>query len=418
MKYLTTLLLLYSLNLFADVNTIEALYETTPIPAGLDSTDDIAIWLHPEDAAKSLIAGVSKTKPKAGNHAGIGLYNLQGRQIKYLEHDRLNNVDIKYNFNFGSKAIDIAVASNRDKKALSVFEISENSIRLLTDLPLLNQKGNPIDEEPYGICLSHSISSGAFYVFTPLKSGIIYQHELLYQKGVIVAQLVDVIDASVYLSEDQNQHLLEITLKEVILEKDLAKDELVKKLLKKLKHRFQIEGCVSDDENNILYYGMENLGVWKLALGKKPYQSSLIVEVQSAKSEINTDTLAAERPKFTTDIEGLALHYGPNGEGALLVSVQGLNEYAWIDRKTDRYLGSFKISYGNADPVTDTDGLEILSTPLGREYPSGILVVHDDHNTDDQGELQNANYKIINLGTVLDYFPALKYNSFLYNPRQ
>ena len=96
MRYFPALLLLYNLNLFAGVNTIEALYETTPIPAGLDSTDDIAIWLHPEDAAKSLIAGVSKTKPKAGNHAGIGLYNLQGRQMKYLEHDRLNNVDIKY----------------------------------------------------------------------------------------------------------------------------------------------------------------------------------------------------------------------------------------------------------------------------------------------------------------------------------
>ena len=50
MRYFPALLLLCSLNLFADVNTIEALYETTPIPAGMDSTDDIAIWLHPEES--------------------------------------------------------------------------------------------------------------------------------------------------------------------------------------------------------------------------------------------------------------------------------------------------------------------------------------------------------------------------------
>lgn len=417
MKYLVIILGCFCLNAYAELKTLDAVYETTPIPAGLDSTDDAAIWLHPQDPARSLIIGVSKTKPESGDHAGLGLYSLHGEQIDYLLHDRLNNVDLKYNFVYHDKPIDIAVASNRDKKALSVFQVSDHTIRLLADLPLLNKKGEPLDEEPYGLCLSQTEYSGSFYVFTPMKSGIIYQHELLYQKGALVTQFVDIVDASVFLSKEQNKHLIDITLNEVILEKDLAKDKLIEKLSKKLNHRFQLEGCVSDDENNTLYYGMENLGVWKLAINEKPYRAKLIAEVQRAKSELKPDLLATDRPVFSTDIEGLALHYGPNGEGALLVSVQGLNEYAWIDRETDRYLGSFKLSYGKTDPVTETDGLDILSSPLGNEYPFGILVVHDHHNTNDKGELENANYKIVNLELILGQFPALKFNHFKYKPR-
>ncbi len=418
MKYLVIFFVCFCLNASAEVKTLDAAYETTPIPAGLDSTDDVAVWLHPQDPARSLIVGVSKTKPKAGNQAGLGLYNLNGEQILYLHHDRLNNVDLKYNFAFADQQIDIAVASNRDKKALSVFQLSDKTIRLLADLPLLDQTGNPIDEEPYGLCLSNSGNNGVFYAFTPMKSGIIYQHEIQYKNGELITQLTKAIDTSRFLNEAQNKKLIDITLKEVILEKDYTIHKLIEKLSKKLNQRFQLEGCVVDDETQTLYYGMENLGVWKLALNEKPDQAKLIAEVQRAKSDLNLDTPAAELPAFTTDIEGLALHYGPEGKGALLVSVQGLNEYAWIDRKTDRYLGSFKLAFGSTDPVTETDGLDIMSTPLGKDYPAGILVVHDHHNTNEQGDLLNANYKIINLAPVLEHFPTLQFKNFSYNPRQ
>ena len=47
---------------FSSVPTFETNYETTPIPAGIDNTDDPAIWLHPTSAEKSLVIGVSKNK--------------------------------------------------------------------------------------------------------------------------------------------------------------------------------------------------------------------------------------------------------------------------------------------------------------------------------------------------------------------
>ena len=73
----------------AGVPTFETNYETTPIPAGIDDTDDPAIWLHPSAAEKSLVIGVSKNKTSTGGQAGIGIYNLKGELVKYIYHDRL-----------------------------------------------------------------------------------------------------------------------------------------------------------------------------------------------------------------------------------------------------------------------------------------------------------------------------------------
>ena len=122
-------------------------------------------------------------------------------------------------------------------------------------------------------------------------------------------------------------------------------------------------------------------------------------------------------PRVISDVEGLALLHGPNGQGALIVSVQGLNEYALFDRKTDRYIGSFKLNHGSSDPVTETDGLEIISTPLGPDYPNGLLVVHDHTNTNSNAQVLNANYKLKSLTEILDLFPALEFEGFEYNPR-
>lgn len=75
------------------------------------------------------------------------------------------------------------------------------------------------------------------------------------------------IDASAFVAREQDQHLIDIAVREVMHEKALPTDELATELSEELRDRFQLEGCVVDDEKEILYYGMENLGVWKLHLG-------------------------------------------------------------------------------------------------------------------------------------------------------
>ena len=403
---------------FAGVPTFETNYETTPIPAGIDDTDDLAIWLHPAAAEKSLVIGVSKNKKAAGGQAGIGIYNLQGELIKYLLHDRLNNVDVRYNIASGSKYIDLAVASNRDRKALSIFSVSNNNIQLVQDIGLRAEKNKIISEEPYGLCLWKSKQDGRLYSFSPMKSGFIYQHAINYRNGQFVLSHIRTIDTAKYLTRPVEQHLINVTVNEAAWEDDLDKDELIEEITEELRDRFQLEGCVVDDTNSTLYYGMENLGVFKLNLiAHKNERPVLITKVLKAKSEPGSDLIKEGTPRVISDVEGLAILHGPDGQGALIVSVQGLDEYAIFDRKTDRYIGSFKLSHGDSDPVTETDGLDILSTPLGPEYPNGLLAVHDHMNTNDKKQVLNANYKLKSLTEILDYFPSLKFEGFEYNPR-
>ena len=402
---------------YALVPTFETNYETTPIPAGIDNTDDPAIWLHPTAAEKSLIIGVSKNKRSTGGQAGIGTYNLKGELVKFISHDRLNNVDLRYNIASGAKIIDLAVASNRDRRALSLFSVSSNSIRLLQDIDLRAANNKKITEEPYGLCLGQNKQNGRLYSFSPMKSGLIYQHAIYFENGQFKLRHIRTIDTAKYLTRSADQHLIDVTVNEVVWESALEKDELIAEINEELHDRFQLEGCVVDDTNNTLYYGMENLGVFKFNLNarKRPV---LIAKVLKAKSEPGSDSIKEGIPRVINDVEGLALLHGPNGQGALIVSVQGLNEYAFFDRKTDEYIGSFKLAHGAGDPVTETDGLDIISTPLGPEYPDGLLAVHDHLNTNSNKQVLNANYKLKSLTEILDFFPSLKFAGFKYNPRR
>lgn len=398
----------------AKIPTIQAKSETTPIPAGLESSDDAAIWLHPTNSSKSLVLGVSKNKIKDGGKPGLGVYDLEGKEKQYIYHDRLNNVDVRYNI--GVNGNDIAAASNRDKKAISIFEVNASGATLKADLPITTGDNLLITEEPYGFCLGRPMQSGKLFAFSPMKSGLIYQHEIHYNEGKYSTTLVNIIDTASYLDEKTDQYLIEIILKETIWEEDLPTAELIQELSEDLAERHQLEGCVFDDEKNQLYFGMENLGIFKINL-KNIQDAKLIAKVQKAKSEPNSDILNPDLPRVINDVEGMSLHLGPNGKGALIVSIQGLDEYAFFDRKDDSYIGSFKVDHGRRDPVTETDGLDLLSAPLGQNYPFGILVLHDHHNTNINGEILRANYKIVSLGDVFEYFPSLRFENFVYDPR-
>ena len=403
----------------AGVPTFETNYETTPIPAGIDDTDDPAIWLHPSAAEKSLVIGVSKNKKSTGGQAGIGIYNLKGELVKYIYHDRLNNVDLRYNIVYGSEIIDLAVASNRDKQALSLFAVSDNDIRFIQDIDLRAEDNNKITEEPYGLCLGKNKQNGRLYSFAPMKSGLIYQHAIYSKNGQFKLRHIRTIDTARYLSRPVDQHLINVTVNEVVWESDLEKNGLSTEINEELRDRFQLEGCVVDDTNNTLYYGMENLGVFKFNLNaRKNDWPVLIATVLKAKSEPGSDSIEEGVPRVINDVEGLALLHGPNGQGALIVSVQGLDEYAFFDRKTDKYIGSFKLDHGAGDPVTETDGLDITNAPLGPEYPNGLLVVHDHMNTNGNKQVLNANYKLKSLTEILNFFPSLEFEGFKYNPRK
>jgi 3-phytase len=139
------------------------------------------------------------------------------------------------------------------------------------------------------------------------------------------------------------------------------------------------EGCVIDDEHGQLYAAEELKGIWRVALGDTSgAERTLIDEIVKRGAPTSGAGLVA-------DVEGLALWNGPDGFGYLIASVQGQSRYAVYDRRApNAYRGSFTIGAsadGKADTVSGTDGIEVLSAPLGPDFPRGLFVAQDDENT-------------------------------------
>jgi len=155
---------------------------------------------------------------------------------------------------------------------------------------------------------------------------------------------------------------------------------------------------VIDRETGIVYVAVEEeLGL--VRFGAEP--------TDPAEIEVVADI---DAPFFTPDLEGVAILYGRDGAGALVVSSQGDASFAAFDRETYEYLGSFAIgSDGTIDGVEESDGLDIFAAPLGESFPNGLLVTQDGSNAPqvvrgdpEDGEIQNfnVNFKLTDLADV------------------
>jgi 3-phytase len=94
-------------------------------------------------------------------------------------------------------------------------------------------------------------------------------------------------------------------------------------------------------------------------------------------------------------VEGLAL-YKKGKAGYLLASSQGNFSYAVFERTgNNAYVGSFKVVDGEKiDGVEETDGIEVISVPVGQAFPQGMFLAQDGYNYN-QGKLQRQNFKLV-----------------------
>jgi 3-phytase len=76
--------------------------------------DDPAIWISPNDRGQSRI--VTTTKSTLG--AGLGVFDLSGKLLQTIPANEPNNVDVIYNFQAGSRKIDLAYAACRGDNTL------------------------------------------------------------------------------------------------------------------------------------------------------------------------------------------------------------------------------------------------------------------------------------------------------------
>lgn len=140
------------------------------------------------------------------------------------------------------------------------------------------------------------------------------------------------------------------------------------KLIREHAFPSQTEGMVADNELGWLYVGEEVAGIWKLPL-KPTQEGEAGTQVQATLPKAHTGSPQS----LVADVEGISLYTEPNGRGYLVVSIQGNFSYAVFDRAGDNdYLSSFKLVGGAVDGLEETDGLEVVSTPL-RELRVGAV---------------------------------------------
>ncbi len=309
--------------------------ETQPIISPQpDVADDPAIWIHPEDRSKSTIIGTNKEN-------GLHVYNLQGSELYHYPIGATNNVDVRYGFPLNGSQIDLAGCTNTSINGLSLMKINPENGALTPVLAREMHIDTAIMDQVYGFCLYKSPKTGKYFAFMNAKNGKIRQYELLSADTLITTILVREFDIP-----------------------------------------SKPEGMVADDEKGLLYVGEEENGIWMFnAEPDASDMGSLIFSLE-------------EHQTAAKDLEGISIYYAAEGKGYILISSQGNFSYIVLDRSSHEYLFSFKVAEGKLDGIEDTDGLDVINLPMGKNFPRGFFVAQDGFNTD-RGKNVQQNFKLV-----------------------
>lgn len=322
---------------------IQPLVETAVIEANTadDAADDPAIWIRPDDVMKSLVFGSNKK-------GGIATYDLSGEEVSYVAVGKVNNIEVIDDVPMGGLSVSILGGTNRSTQSLDLYKIDS-----VKDLSLVGRvlMDSLLIDDIYGFCFA-SDKKGNQYAIINGKNGLMQQY------------LMKPTSDSISLSLARSVHF----------------DD-------------QVEGMVADATYGNLFVGEEDAGVWKLD-----------IDPSSQKKVLLSSSTARNNPNIKYDVEGITLL--KNGdEGYLVVSSQGNFSYALFNRTGDHeYVTSFKVVDGGVDGTQETDGLVINTTPLGEQFPEGIIILQDGFNYDvDVMRPQNFKY-----ASVRDLMKQLK----------
>jgi 3-phytase len=292
---------------------VQPLRETKSEPV---QTDDPSIWVHPKRPAESLIIGTVKMAAPDG---AIAVYKLDGQPLMRIPNvDRPNNVDVAYGLKLGGRTVDIAVATERNKNALRVFEIEPGKgIRDLGSIPVF--------EAPMGVALHKQPKTGKIFAIVSRKTGpsgsYLWQYELKDDgKGGVMGEKV----------------------------REFGKFSGSK----------EIEAIAVDDELGFIYYSDEGAGIRKYST-----------------DPANPNELALFATEgWQGDREGIALYKTKGNRGYLIATDQQTpnSVYHVFSRVDNKPLGSFRVG------AATTDGIDATARPLGAELPKGLFIAMND----------------------------------------
>lgn len=312
---------------------IEAEYATAQLS---NDPDDPAIWVHPEDPARSLILGTMKVAAPAGAIVAFGLDGQIRQVISGI--NRPNNVDVEYGLQLGGRRIDVAVATERLARQLRIFEINRSDGRLidLGGVPVLEGQAGE-SGAPMGLALyRRSRDSAIFAIVSPKegpRQGYLWQYQLIDAGGGR--------PAARFVRRFGNFSATTV------------------------REENEIEAVAVDDALGYIYYSDEADGIHKW-------------HADPDHPDAGRELAHFARSGFRGDREGIAIYGFPDGTG-YIVGTDQLDEdseyhlYAREGAPGNPHDHSREIAVlrGGADA---TDGIEVTSRPLGPGLPGGLLV--------------------------------------------
>ncbi len=321
-------------NAKSTTKTVTALIETVPVGSFGDAADDPVIWANPDHPADSLVIATDKK-------AGMYVYDMQGKVLQFRPDGKMNNTDLRENFELAGKKIILVTASDRTHKAVAIYRLDPHTRRLIDVADGLQATGL---KDPYGLCMYQSAKTGNTFVFINSPEGLMRQWQLL----------------------------------------GAGNGRVRIKQVREFKMQSQAEGCVANDASGTLYVGEEDVALWRLN-----------AEPDGGDSMTAVDRVA-DNPAVKDDLEGSGFYDLGDGRGYIVVSSQGNDSYAvyrsWGDHA---YLGSFAViadAESGIDGISETDGLDISSHNLGPGFEHGAMVAQDGRNV---MPAENQNYKYV-----------------------
>lgn len=295
----------------------DVITEKTP-----NDTDDPAIWIHPDDASKSIVFGTDKE-----TNGGIYAYDLngnimEGKSIKNIH--RPNNVDLEYGFQLNdSVSVDIIAFTEREKQQVRLFSVPDMQPLDGGGFPVFEDEADVEKRLAMGIGLYKSPKDSSVYAIVSRKTGpsgtYLYQYKIESDSTGVSANLVRKFGSFTGGKE--------------------------------------IEAIAVDDELGYVYYSDEGECV------KKYYAEPIMGNQELA-------CFGGER--FLEDIEGIAIAPYPNGEGYIIVSDQQRGQFNIFSRKENNFIKAVNLS------TLETDGCDVVTAPLSDTFPNGLFVAMND----------------------------------------
>ncbi|MFN3591082.1 MAG: phytase [Thermaurantiacus sp.] len=248
---------------------------------------------------------------------GLYVHGIDGAKRQFLADGPINNVDVRDGFSVGGRDMVLVVGGERERFGLMSWLLDPDSLEVS---PYGFIKTPESFGEPYGSCLGRV--DGRMLASVNNKDGTIQVWEIADRGGQPQAAQIH-----------------------------------------EMKVGSQTEGCVFDDERRLLYVGEEDVAIWRFDL-QRP--SDPPVRVAPVDGRI-----------LVADVEGLTI-MRDGGRRFLIASSQGDSTFpVWrIDGADYVFQGRFRVAGGAIDPVTDTDGVDAWSGPIG-PFPEGAIAMHD-----------------------------------------